>query len=222
MPAGLAGFLGLGLGLGLVHALDADHLLAVSSFSVKQQKARSAWRFCLRWSLGHTAALLAVAGAVLIAGAAIPVTWAGYAERAVGGLMILLGIWVLRDRQRMHWHFHTRDGLPGHAHRHDCDRRTAPHHRHGAVLVGALHGLAGSAPLLMLVPMGQLAHEWYGLLYMTVFSIGVLLAMLGFGAALGRVLYWSTGRNSGWERGLRGLFGFGGIIVGAHLLSGVA
>ena len=208
--------------MGLVHALDADHLLAVSSFAVKQKKVCSAWRFCLRWSLGHSAALLTVGGAALVAGAAIPAAWANNVERAVGVLMIVLGIWVLRDRRGVHWHFHTHDELPGHAHWHIHVRRTGHRHRHGALLVGALHGLAGSAPLLVLAPVGQLGSEWYGLLYLTVFSTGVLLAMLTFGAALGGVLRWSAGRAQNWERGLRGLVGLGAIVVGARLLWGIA
>lgn len=222
------GVLLLGLGLGLLHALDADHVLAVSSLSLTGSGTRPAWRFCGRWALGHGATILAAGVLVLMAGYAIPAPWAELAEQFVGGVMIALGLWVLIDlrRRRLHLHFHRHDGLPAHAHwhshhggqghRHDANHR----HGHGATLVGALHGLAGSAPLLALLPAVHGADAWFGLIYLLVFCIGVLVAMLVFGGALGRCMGWLECRGAVWLQRLRLLVAAGAIAVGARLLAG--
>lgn len=229
MPApDLIGILVLGFGLGMLHALDADHILAVSSLSLTGRGPRPAWRFCVRWALGHGAVLLIAGVLVFLAGYAIPAAWSDYAEGVVGLVMIALGLWVLVDlrRRRLHLHFHRHDGLPAHAHWHahrrDLDHsHTASHrHGHGATLVGALHGLAGSAPLLALLPLARSEAGWLGLFYLLTFSIGVLLAMLLFGGVLGRLMGWLDRRGTVWLQRLRLLVALAAIAVGGRLLLG--
>lgn len=228
MPdADLMGLLTLGLGLGLLHALDADHILAVSSLSVASHRARPAWRFCARWALGHGMVLVGVGSLAYVAGRSLPPAWSDYAEGAVGAVLVMLGAWVLLNlrQQRFHLHFHRHDGLPAHAHWH-VHASNAAHHRadhrhgHGATLLGALHGLAGSAPLLALVPLARHDAGWFALLYLLVLSFGVLLAMLAFGGALGGALVWLQRRGLRWVQRLQLLTALGAVAVGIHLLLG--
>jgi hypothetical protein len=202
-----------GFALGLVHALDADHVMAVSALSSRRPGWRPALGHAARWGLGHGLSLGVLAGAVLWLGWALPEGWARTTEAVVGAAMIGLGAWVAWDvrRRGLHLHFHEHDGLPAHAHWHGhapdetrADAHARAHargHRHAPTLVGALHGAAGSAGVLGVVPAvsgGSLAS---GLVYLAAFGLGVLAAMAAFGAAFG---WWlERARRTGAERGLR-------------------
>ena len=112
-------------------------------------------RFCLRWGLGHGLVLLTVGLAVMGLGMAIPINLSQYAEQLVGVVLILIGLYVLSDlvRKNAYSHSHAHDDFPEHAHWHRHDSLLSHRHRHGAVMVGMLHGTAGSAPLLALLPL---------------------------------------------------------------------
>jgi ABC-type nickel/cobalt efflux system permease component RcnA len=120
---------------------------------------------------------------------------------------------------RAHIHFHRHDQLPRHAHWHrhqeSVDHQRDPHHhQHAAVLVGLVHGTAGSAPLLGLLPLAKLGSPLLGLGYLAMFSLGVLLTMTVFGGLfaglLSRIAHWGDRAI----RGLRALIGGGAITLG--------
>lgn len=184
--------------LGLVHALDADHVMALSVFATGEKSGRRGLRAGLRWSAGHGAMLLAVGLGLFWLGRTLPAEVTLLAERAVGLLMVGLGVYVFTDlaRQRVHVHFHEHDGWPPHAHWHSHDaasshpRAQAHQHDHAASMVGALHGLAGSAPILALLPAAtRSAESGIGALvvHLVVFGIGVAIAMAGVSGALGHL-----------------------------------
>lgn len=218
----LPGILTLAFGLGLLHALDADHILAVSTLaSGRRAEARRARRLCLRWAIGHGAILMVLGTLAWSLGARLPDSISHYAEAVVGLLLIGMGLWVLRDlrRRALRLDAHHHAGLPRHVHwRSDPAGREG----HGATLVGALHGLAGSAPLLALIPLATQKSLFAGLLYLGLFSLGALLAMLLFGGLLGLVFV----RLARWgERGLallRGSIAAGSVGLGLVLLYGMA
>ncbi len=210
----------LGFGLGLVHALDADHVMAVSVLAARGRSAREGLRAGLRWAFGHGLVLLALGVALLGLGRALPVEWARLAERGVGLTMIGLGAWVFFDlsRRRSHLHFHEHDDLPPHAHWHTHETSEVHRHEHGAVLVGGLHGLAGSAPILAVLPAAT-RSPLLGLGYLLLFGIGVALAMSIFSGLLGHV----TGRLADADAGrrlsaLRACSASGSIGIGLWLL----
>jgi sulfite exporter TauE/SafE len=208
-----------------VHALDADHIAAVSGLASSRRAGRATWRFCLHWATGHGLTLLLIGAAVLLLGMAIPSSLSALAESLVGAVLILIGLGVFRDlyRSRAHLHFHQHDALPPHAHwhRHEKD---APHdaraHRHGhrALLVGVLHGTAGSAPLLALLPAMTQGAPWVGMLYLLIFSLGVLCTMLIFGGVLS-VLFARMAARLLFL--LRGSVAAGSMLFGGWLLHGV-
>jgi hypothetical protein len=197
-------WLALAFGLGLLHAFDADHVMALSVFATGKQRARAGVQAGLRWSLGHGLVLGATGVLLFGLGRALPSTWSAIAERAVGATMVLLGIYVLIDlsRRRRHLHFHKHEGLPPHAHWHSHEAANAHYHDHGALMVGALHGLAGSAPILAVLPAAA-RSPGLGLGYLVIFSVGVGLAMAAVSGLLGHF----AGRlsQSAHESGTRGI-----------------
>ena len=201
MTSSIAFALALGFGLGLKHATEADHLVAVTTI-VSEQK--SIWRSSLvgaLWGVGHTTALLVAGFLVIIAGIAIPEPVAAILEFLVALMIIFLGSRVLyltlRHRQRVHVHRHTHDGR-AHTHihfheesdAHDAVRtETVPspdHHRLAGVsawrplFVGTVHGLAGSAvlTLLVLTEIVRNGSHALGIAYLLVFGIGSIGGML--------------------------------------------
>lgn len=230
----------LALSLGIVHALDADHIMAVSALSTSNINSRSSVKFCLRWALGHGVTLITIGACVFLFGMAIPDQLSVYAEHIVGLVLIFLGILIfIKLRQKnIHLHYHQHDGLPEHAHWHahndshqnslkknhtnTTSHRDQPHrHHHSAVMVGVLHGAAGSAPLLVLIPIAKLATPVYGIIYLLVFSIAVIIAMIVFGGLLGKLYQWLSNYGAQTIKYLRISIASGAIVVGGLLLAGV-
>lgn len=226
----LVGVLTLAFGLGLVHALDADHILAVSTLaSRKNGEPASPWHFCLRWALGHGLILFVIGGAVLVVGSAVPTALSVYAEAVVGAVLVIMGVWVFFDlrRQSLSLAFHRHAPGPQqhqgrwHAHWHRPSQRSTAAHDHSATLVGALHGAAGSAPLLAIVPLVTHHSAWWGMLYLALFSVGVLASMLLFGGVLGvffqRLVRWDARLVDLARAGIAG----GSVLAGCYVLLGV-
>ena len=155
--------LGLGFILGLKHATDPDHVVAVTTFLGKERQLRRACGIGLFWGLGHTIAL-SIAGLVVI-GLKIPISkWlADRLELVVAAMLITLGARLIST-------VHTR----WHEHHHDFGWR-----RLGLrpMLVGIVHGTAGSAALTLLV-LSTMSSTINGLLYVLIFGVGSMLGML--------------------------------------------
>jgi len=222
--------IGLAFGLGMLHALDADHIMAVSSLIANQRSPNNTLRFSLRWAIGHGSVLLLVGIAVFALGWVLPPALSQYAEGAVALVLILIGAIVLINlyRKRIHIHFHDHDDMPAHAHWHTHDHaeitkhtHTSHRHEHGAVIVGMLHGLAGSAPLLAIIPITMLKTPLLGFVYLLVFSLGVLLAMILFGGLLGLLLNAVAKVADSLLFWIRALTGIGAILLGGLMLKGV-
>lgn len=187
----------LGMVAGLAHAATGpDHLAAVSALSADGR--RSAWSVGLRWGLGHSL------GVVLIAALAVSLqrAWGidaatGWSERAVGALMVLLGLWALRRglARRVHAHPHTHahgDAVHEHVHVHVhlglAPSGPAAHlHGHAPYAIGALHGFGGGAHLLGVAPALAFVTSADAAWYLAGFAAGSTAAMTGFAAAVGAV-----------------------------------
>jgi len=216
----------LAFGLGMLHALDADHIMAVSSLSCQKPDKKKSLIFCSRWALGHGAAVMLIGAAVIFMGFAIPEQLSHVAESLVGVVLIGLGIYVLWDmyRKRAHLHFHQHDGMHDHAHwhshyNHQTQHQDDPHkHSHAPVFVGLLHGTAGSAPLLALLPLSSMTSPWTGFAYLLLFGVGVFISMLLFGGLLGQVFAWLKHWGNQFINGLRFLVSVVSIAYGATLM----
>ena len=182
--------LSLGFLLGMQHALEADHIAAVSSIAARRSDVRDIVKHGLTWGLGHTLTLFAFAGAAILLGHAIPDALARPIETAVGLMLVGLGAHVLWRlwRDRVHFHAHRHGDGPSHIHVHSHAGESVPHrasahqHVHGfrwrSLLVGLIHGMAGSAALLVLA-VSQVANPAAGMVYVLLFGVG---SMLGMGA----------------------------------------
>jgi ABC-type nickel/cobalt efflux system permease component RcnA len=221
--------LGLGLVLGLKHATEVDHVVAISSIVSEQ---RSLWRSSLvgaLWGIGHTASLIVVGVVVLALRIAIPEHVTKWLEFGVALMIIGLAtsalVRSLRRRAALHIHQHRHDGL-SHVHLHFHEQQTdhvdaAPSaHTHTVLrlgfkplLVGAMHGLAGSAALTVLL-LTQIASPAQGLLYLSVFGLGSIFGMLLMSALIGLPFALTARRVSGVHYGLQTIAGAVGLIFG--------
>jgi ABC-type nickel/cobalt efflux system permease component RcnA len=225
----------LGLLLGMRHALEADHLAAVASLATRSKGMRGTVLQGAVWGLGHSLTLLLVGGVCLLLRAAISERLAAALEGAVGVMLVLLGADVLlrlrRRRIHLHVHRHADGTVHFHAHSHapeeeahDRDHRRRNHqhaHREGfplrAMLVGMVHGLAGSAALL-LVTLTTLSSAWLGVAYIAVFGIGSIAGMAVLAAVIALPLRGSARTLAGWTNGLEAAIGAGTLLVGAWVL----
>ncbi|MEE8251867.1 MAG: hypothetical protein V3R24_09020 [Gemmatimonadales bacterium] len=183
--------------LGAVHALEVDHMVAVTTLVSGRTKISSSFVLGLQWGLGHTAAVISVGALLLWLGIRIPADFDRWTEAGVGAAMVLLGAWALVRSAALHLHFPDRHGGHAHLHAHsggkidhDHGHHSDPsrHHRHVSTLMGAAHGLAGTAPVIALVPATQLAEWPDALVYLSFFGVGTTLAMACFAAAAAAVI----------------------------------
>jgi nickel/cobalt exporter len=198
VSASAFGILGLGLVYGLKHATEADHIIAVSTIVSEHRRLVPAALVGALWGLGHTVSLVIIGVIVLALKVAIPETVAGWLEFAVAIMLIVLGLIALRRALRSRSSFHTHPhehGLLMHSHVHfhesEIDHANSSSHSHEILrlglkpaIVGAVHGLAGSAALTLLV-LTQMASPLLGLLYLGVFGIGSILGMLFMSGLVG-------------------------------------
>lgn len=221
LPAAL-----LGVVLGLQHATDGDHLVAVATIVSRERRfGDGAWIGAL-WGIGHTATLTAVGLAIVALDLAIDPGVATGMELAVAAMLVALGIWRLADAARglgtvspdhlVADHDHDgREALHSHAHTHGADVHAHPHvhpsrrlvaaltaRRHGGLrplAVGAVHGMAGSAAVSLLV-LATTRSPWAATLYLALFGVGTIVGMTLLTAAmaypLGLVVRFESARRA--------------------------
>jgi high-affinity nickel-transport protein len=172
VTAGVA--LSLGFVLGVRHAFDADHLVAIATFVRRATRPLEALGAAALWGLGHSVTLLAVGAVVVATGHALPSRWELFGEAAVAIMLVLLGARALAGRA---------SGADA--------RRTSARAR--PLVVGVVHGLAGSGfvALLALGAMGTRARA-FG--YLIAFAVGTVAGMGAVTTALSGALRMGTPR----------------------------
>ncbi len=223
----------LGFLIGLQHATEADHVAAVASLATRSRSVLETARQGAVWGLGHTLTLSLFGGAVLVADRLVPERLASFLEMAVGIMLILLALDVLRRliRERIHFHTH-RHGRDVHFHAHSHDPRTVhardPHdHSHPArfplraLFVGMMHGMAGSAALILLV-LKTVASPWQGIAYIAVFGLGSVVGMAVLAAVISVPLRRSAERLTWAHNGLKAAVGVITLGIGIHIATNAA
>jgi sulfite exporter TauE/SafE len=225
----LTAVLALGFALGMRHALDADHLAAVATLATRSRSVAQTVLQGVAWGTGHTLTLMLFGGAVLVAGAVVPARAAQALELAVGVMLVVLGaeaLYRLR-RERIHFHpHHHADGV-AHFHAHSHRGQVAPHdparheHPHGfparALVVGMVHGMAGSAALVLLSLEALRSPAW-GLVYIAVFGLGSILGMAALSAAIAVPLRLSSRRLTRGRDGLSAAVGLATLVLGCYIV----
>jgi len=221
----------LGVLLGMRHALDADHVAAVASLATRSASGRETVRLGVAWGIGHTLTLFAVSLAVLLLGASFSGPVATVAEFAVGIMLVVLGadvVWrAVRERIHVHPHTHPDGRVHLHAHSHASEQKPHRHSRHGhahksgmparALAVGLMHGLAGSAALLLLT-VATVERPALGILYVALFGLGSILGMAALSLVVSLPLRALARYATPLLGGLHILVGSSTMILGAWII----
>ncbi|NKB80353.1 MAG: urease accessory protein [Nitrospirales bacterium] len=219
----------LGFTLGLAHAFDPDHLVAVGTLVTESENVRDSSLLGLWWGVGHTLSLMIVGGVVLSFKWVIPDRLATGLEIIVAGMIIVLGanvIWRAFHSYTVHWHPHQHEGtMHVHLHVHEAGSPEPHHHAHmskcKALVVGMVHGLAGSAALSLAI-MTTMSTISLGMLYIFLFGLGAIGGMLLMSMLISVPFLLSGQRLGRWSTNLRlgaGCFaiGFGGYLAWSHI-----
>lgn len=215
--------------IGMQHAFEADHLAAVAALSERRGTRRALVLRGSVWGLGHTITLLTICGALLLLGEAIAPRTEAMLEFVVGVMIVLLGLNVLFGvwQRRPHFHIHRHDEGREHMHVHVHDGEVPhvesahAHAHHGlglgrALLVGMVHGAAGSAGLLILAAAANSIPQALG--YVLTFGFGSIAGMAALTFVVSFPLRWME-RCANWVTTSTFVtIGCAAIFVGVSLL----
>lgn len=247
--------LAIGFFLGMRHATDADHVIAISTIVSRQRSLKSAAWIGVIWGLGHTLTVAVVGGAILLFAIVIPPRLGLAMEFAVGVMLVLLGflnltgmsLWI-RDNVNIApgGHTHDPDHPHGHAHAHG-DYAHSHVHGHGQaqhghaedqtpqawldrklgglgfyqairpLIIGIVHGLAGSAAVALLV-LTAIDDPWWGMVYLLLFGIGTIAGMMLITLLIAAPFAYSTDRFPRFNAYLRISFGLLSVGFGLFLM----
>lgn len=199
------------------HSLDADHLAAVSTIVSKSRSLKKSALVGAVWGLGHTSALLLVGLVVMILKLSIPTVPARVLEFLVGIMLLYLGLALLKNTifGELHIHKH-RHGEIEHIHLHSHKVRPDHRHLHRPLLIGVVHGLAGSAGIMFLI-MASMPSMARGLLFTLTFGAGSVLGMVVSGAIIG-LPFRFTQKSARLHKSFMFLAAIITIIVGIQVL----
>jgi ABC-type nickel/cobalt efflux system permease component RcnA len=225
MEASLFAAFGLGLLLGIQHALDPDHLIAVSTIVSEQRDFKWASLIGAFWGLGHTTTLFIVGMLVIGLRVTIPPRLGAGLELLVALMLVILGVNVLRKSfgaERVHLHTHSHNPeTHTHFHVHENPKQD---HGHGhpfkamrrPFIVGMVHGLAGSAALMLLV-LSTIESPLGGLLYIVIFGLGSVGGMLLLSGIISLPFILTAQRFSLMNRWIRVIAGVASVGFGLVL-----
>jgi cytochrome c biogenesis protein CcdA len=213
----------VGLLLGLKHALEADHVAAVASLATRNASWREAVRVSAAWGLGHAGTLFLFGAVLVLLGTNLPDGVASALEAAVGVMLVILGVDVLRRirARRIHFHAHSHGAGKRHVHLHSHERGHAHDHPHPhphrssvrALIIGCVHGLAGTAGLVLLaVP--TMSSGAQALVYLAVFGAGTIAGMIGFSLLIAVPLTFTARRLRRTTMGIEALLGAANVSLG--------
>lgn len=224
--------LGVGFVLGLRHALDTDHIVAVSTLVARERNVWRSTRIGAIWGLGHTATLFAMGILLVALGWQLPAGAEPFLKSAVAAMLLFLGaraLWEFR-KGRGHVCVHEHEGhAHAHFHRygdHECAEAIAqPKGKHRqSFCVGVVHGLSGSAELMLLV-LATIRDPKIAMFFIAVFGFGMMTGMFALTALFSRLLHWSRGLAErglpSFDRALIGASGLASFGFGLYLASGI-
>lgn len=231
--------LALGFGLGLKHAIEADHLAAVSTIVSERKNIWSASLVGGLWGIGHTISLLIAGVVVIFLHIQISERTEQALEFGVGIMLVVLGADALRKiahGRQLHVHVHQH-GDHVHIHPHLHDESTAHKQKeqytnqdltkanthHGLklsarpLIVGMIHGLAGSGALMLLV-LSTISSPAIGLSYILIFGVGSIGGMMLMSMLVSLPIQLTTNRFAHTELVMRGLAGLFSLCFGLFMV----
>ncbi len=226
--------LGLGFLIGVRHAFEADHAAAVATLTTRSQSVAHTIRQGIVWGFGHTLTLLLCSSLVLLLGVGMPERLAQGLEFLVGCMLVGLGMDVARRmfKERIHIHVHQHPNQRPHIHLHshkgegEHTQSTHDHeHQKGfpyrALYIGFMHGMAGSAALIILTLQTSLT-PLLGLVYIVVFGVGSMVGMAAISFAIALPLRYATTSLTWAYNGLKGCIAILTITLGLTIIYSTA
>ncbi len=169
MELGILSILALGFVLGIKHAIEPDHVIAVSTIASHSKRLSRSSLSGVFWGIGHTATLFLIGVLFILLKGEIPEKWAMSLEFLVGVMLVYLGIRAVGFVKNVQVH----EGEHGHS----------TSYAKSAV-VGLIHGLAGSGAMILLT-MNTVDSLWEGAFYILIFGAGTIVGMLLFTTLIG-------------------------------------
>jgi hypothetical protein len=219
--------LSLGFLLGLKHATDADHVVAVSTFVSRERSLlRSCW-IGLFWGAGHTLSLALAGGLILLLKINISNSLSGGLEFGVAAMLVVLGVRAVYStwKSDVHLHRHAHAHVPGkagHSHWHlhtagDSEEHSGwLHFGLRPLLVGMVHGAAGTGALMLLV-LSTIQSPLQALMYIVIFGAGSIAGMLIVSLLLALPLRWIAHRTASGYRLIHATAGVFSCVFGVYL-----
>lgn len=207
----------IGFVLGLRHATEADHLAAVSTIVSEKKNLFTASIVGGLWGVGHTISLFAVGLIVIFLKLQITASVEAKLEAGVGLMLVILGLNALRklyQSEKIHTHTHDHgERAHTHFHAHNDEKAEVSHHRLSprSVVVGMVHGLAGSAAL-MLVILPTIPSPLVAIMYILIFGVGSIGGMMVMSLLIGLPFHFTANRFDLLNKGIRlcaGVFSLG-------------
>jgi cytochrome c biogenesis protein CcdA len=214
--------LALGLFLGVRHATDADHLVAVSTVVTRERSTRSAMLVGAMWGVGHTVTIVTIGAAIVLFGVVIPARMGLWMEASVAAMLVVLGAMNMVGTTELVGegaHSPLRTALPAAATL--GGKRAVLKGRALAVrirpfIIGVIHGLAGSATLALLV-LTTIGDAGAAIAYLAVFGVGTVIGMMLLTAVLALPVLAASRRFASFERRLALITGAASVIFGVVL-----
>jgi len=218
----------LGFVLGMRHATDPDHVVAVTTIIAKQRGVRKAGLIGALWGLGHTFTIFLVGAAIILFGVTIPPRLGLSMEFAVAFMLILLGVLNLTGTLQ-----HLQERFLGNSFSLKAGVTQCTDNRIRAadtlgtynvlrpLIIGIVHGLAGSAALALLV-MTTIRDPWWAIAYLLLFGSGTVAGMILITALIAMPIVWSQGKFSSWNHGITVVSGLISLSFGFFLTYQIA
>jgi sulfite exporter TauE/SafE len=190
------GILVLAFCLGMRHATDPDHVIAVTTIVTRQRGAARAAMIGALWGMGHTFTIFVVGAAIILFKVAIPPRLGLSMEFAVGLMLILLGALNLTGALR--WLQRKFTPVADQAPSRETGLYAGVYNTLRPLIVGIVHGLAGSAAVALVV-MAAVRNPWWSIAYLLIFGVGTIAGMMVMTTVLALPICYTGRRFSGWN-----------------------
>lgn len=189
MDVSFLSILALGFVLGIKHAIEPDHVIAVSTIASQSKKLFRSSLAGVFWGIGHTATLFIVGIILLIMKGQIPEKWAMSLEFLVGIMLVYLGISTITSLKKIHVHQHEQDSET--INQHGNQQKNLSYIK--SMVIGLVHGLAGSGAIVLLT-MSTVKSVMESAIYILIFGFGTVIGMFFFTTILGISFIFSAKR----------------------------
>jgi len=230
----LLSIIALGFFLGMRHATDPDHVIAVTTIITRQRRIGLAALTGIVWGIGHTLTIFVVGASIIVFGFVIPPRIGLSMELSVGLMLVVLGVMNLSSFLRavpgklgpsgaesiVHSHAHSHgEYVHSHPHGHSpdvhphaadetplgrldrCLERLSLYQQVRPLVIGVVHGLAGSAAVALLV-LTTIRDARWAIAYLLVFGVGTIAGMMLITMSLASAFRFLGGAHEGFSRRL--------------------